>query len=431
MVVSVAPTSVDARYPNPFRSSSTPPTTCGYQSGAITSILNKYLQCYGHRQLLLITCLLLLLSGDTTTNLPHHTTTYDYAFTYSHNNRPVSAQPNPSQTPRRVWDPGIVVWHDKPKQLSSQGYAQSKPSTPNSNYSHSSQRHRHSQRHKQLSRAADPWCTARTCPLFTGTPEAPDTTVESVPLLPSIAEKSVTVTTLKRFRGTEPSTNSKPSSTRCQALEIRTVASDPLRTAESSSPSPLNLTGEPLPFGASFASNIRTESLTIAAADSNTSLVNFTVVHPAFALTVTSATVNSNCCCRVAVKQVNKSCVSPNTSFQQYKWCQVVESLNSKLNPTSPLTLSIANPKRSVDCCRRLPEESKASNLILLKAKSSTVKSNCCRGIQSLYLSLLTPNPTADTPEESKASNLILKPGFQYTYKSITVAVTDSIATVC
>jgi len=102
-------------------------------------------------------------------------------------------------------------------------------------------------------------------------------------------------------------------------------------------------------------------------------------------------------------------------------YCQIIHDVSKKsittvhsktvIKPFSLLLLTV-NSKG----CRVTPSFNPTSKVSKQHAvNSKIVNSNCCRGIQSVYPSLLIPNPTADRLEESEASNLILKPGFQHT----------------
>ena len=165
--------------------------------------------------------------------------------------------------------------------------------------------------------------------------------------------------------------------------------------------------------------------------------------------------------------------------IEQHKWCHVDEALNpigrkvtiepnryqklevliatpveiiESLNTSS--TVNSKSPIQTSNCCRvvsLIPTATfsspspvnygrrvgAGSNTIFKQRlqqynKCHQVESlHCYRVIESLDPSL-SPSLTTDKLEESKASNLTLKPGFQYTYKSISisVAVTDSSTTV-
>jgi len=76
----------------------------------------------------------------------------------------------------------------------------------------------------------------------------------------------------------------------------------------------------------------------------------FTVDYHAFS-TITSATVNSNCC-RVIVKQSYKNRVSPNIRFKQYKWCHTISKqrvqCTEQHNQYKPISITVAVTDSSV-----------------------------------------------------------------------------------
>jgi len=154
-------------------------------------------------------------------------------------------------------------------------------------------------------------------------------------------------------------------------------------------------------------------------------------------------------CCRVRrFQRYNKGFqVVESLNLSAFPWFQVIERDHSILKPsflcTVPIptaivaipTLAVNSHSNPTSTSPLIPSVSKQPLSEAIPKSAQPIKPSSQTAFDTIFQcrqAVESLNPTADKLifGERQASNLILKPGFQYTYKSITVAVTDSSAIV-